>query len=54
MKPIGAMTRVELAGFVSAEFQKNKINVVPQAGNPCRDPQRCRSQGSREMVKGRG
>jgi hypothetical protein len=33
MKPVGAMTRVELAGFVSAEFRKNKINVVLSGGS---------------------
>lgn len=33
MKSIGDMTRLELAGFVSAEFQKNRINVVLSGGS---------------------
>lgn len=33
MKPVGDMTRLELAGLVSAEFQKNGINVVLSGGS---------------------
>ena len=33
MKPIGCMTRLELAGLVSAEFQKSAINVVLSGGS---------------------
>jgi len=33
MKPIGDMTRLELAGLVSSEFQKNGINVVLSGGS---------------------
>ena len=33
MKPLGNMTRLELAGLVSAEFQKNGINVVLSGGS---------------------
>ena len=33
MKPIGDMNRLELAGLVSAEFQKNGINVVLSGGS---------------------
>jgi len=33
MKSIGKMTRLELAGLVSSEFQKNKINVVLSGGS---------------------
>ena len=33
MKPIRDMTRLELAGLVSAEFQKNSINVVLSGGS---------------------
>jgi len=33
MKTIGDMTRLELAGLVSAEFRKNGINVVLSGGS---------------------
>ncbi|MFC1498286.1 hypothetical protein ACFLS1_07445 [Verrucomicrobiota bacterium] len=33
MKTIGDMTRLELAGLVSSEFQKNGINVVLSGGS---------------------
>jgi len=33
MKPIRDMSRLELAGFVSAEFQKNGINIVLSGGS---------------------
>ena len=33
MKPIGDMTRLELAGLVSSEFQKHNINVVLSGGS---------------------
>jgi hypothetical protein len=33
MKSISGMTRLELAGLVSAEFQKNSINVVLSGGS---------------------
>jgi len=33
MKPIGDMTRLELAGFVSSAFKQNNINVVLSGGS---------------------
>ena len=33
MKPIGDMTRLQLAGLVSSHFQKNGINVVLSGGS---------------------
>ena len=33
MKPVRDMTRLELAGFISAAFQENSINVVLSGGS---------------------
>ena len=33
MKPVRDMTRLELAGLISSEFQKNNINVVLSGGS---------------------
>jgi hypothetical protein len=33
MKPVSGMTRLEFAGFVSAEFRHRKINVVLSGGS---------------------
>ena len=33
MKPVSDMTRLEFAGYVSAEFRNRKINVVLSGGS---------------------
>jgi hypothetical protein len=44
VKPVADMTRLELAGFIAAEFQRRNINVVLSGGSCVSIYSQCRRQ----------